>query len=194
VRYSIKTLRDNQSYGSNIVVVGPVEHCGVFAAIDDDSAEKKPFFISGFTNLGEATHALRTSARMYLAQHNSVRLMEHSIELHDERGIVKHRYVIVKGRSIRGKFVPDDEDWSAMGLDRANNGVRSEEENGHVGVRPLIDPQLARTPTPQVPSALTPAQTPVPEASQALGLAAETWCICHRPDDDTLMIVCENDA
>jgi hypothetical protein len=91
-----------------------------------------------------------------------------------------------------------------MGLGRANNGATREDESGPVDVRPLVEPQLAREPTLQVPAALTPAQTPVPEAPpvvapvieapQIPGPAAETWCICHRPEDGTLMIACENDA
>jgi hypothetical protein len=109
VRYSIEILCDTQSYKSDIVVVGPAEHYGVFAAIDD-SAEKRPFFISGFTNLGEAVHALKTSTQVYSAQHDSAKLMERSIELLDEKGLVKHRYVIVMGQSIKGKFVTDEED------------------------------------------------------------------------------------
>jgi hypothetical protein len=203
VRYSIELLRDIQSPESNIVVVGPAEHYGVFADIAD-SEERKLYFISGFRNLGEASHALKTSAQVRLAQHDSVRLMERSIELLDEKGIVKHRYVIVKGRFVRGRFERDNEDWSAMGLEFANDGARSDQENGPVGVRPLVEPQLARASTPQVPSALTPALTQVPElpavvapvieAPHALGPAVETWCICHRPDDGTLMIACENDA
>lgn len=197
LRYSTERLRDAPQGEGDSKIIGPAEHYGMFASIDIDKKEEKTLFVSGFTNPSEASHALKTFAQGFLAQHEGAKLMERSVELLDGKGVVRQRYVIVKGQSVKGKFVPNDEDWSALIGDNVPPSLEEEKEQS-LGIKRLAGPRLARALTPQVPTAPMPAHTPTPmpealQAPQAPEASVETWCTCGRPDSSTFIIACEND-
>jgi hypothetical protein len=181
MRYSIDTVCNDDD---------PPEHYGMFVDLDVHSAHNtKNFVIGGYKSLGEASNAMKTSAQASLAQHAGVRLMERSIELVDEKGEVRQRYMVVKGHWQNGEFIAEEE-WPV--------GVKATNARNHRLPTPSsLPPDKHETPQPQntpfQDKLDTPASLPIdPEIDLALP-APESWCTCHTPDDGTLMICCEND-
>ncbi|KAH3945478.1 hypothetical protein HBI56_074750 [Parastagonospora nodorum] len=105
MRYSIELLREDEPDGPSLRQ--PRQHYGMFVELSD---RKETFYVSGAETLGEACHAMKMSAAAYIAQHAGVKLMEKNVELLDEKGVVRQRYEVLKGRNINGRFVKED-DW-----------------------------------------------------------------------------------
>jgi hypothetical protein len=117
MRYSIETIhrseskaeatwtRESSSRFAEDEFDAPREHWGLYIDINPSSStssssastKTQTFILGGFTCLGEANHAMKTSAKAYLTQHAGARLMERSIELVDEKGDVRQRYRIERG-------------------------------------------------------------------------------------------------
>ncbi|KAF1851794.1 uncharacterized protein K460DRAFT_267621, partial [Cucurbitaria berberidis CBS 394.84] len=90
---------------------GPLVHYGMYVARNcNDESKTEQFFVGGFKSLGEANHAMKTSAQAHLQTHSGAALLERCVELVNVEGEVRQRYVIEKGRWQAGGFVKE-EDW-----------------------------------------------------------------------------------
>ena len=87
-------------------------HYGMYIDLHCDTRdEAEHFFIGGFKSLGEANHAMKQSAAMYLHGHGETKLYEKSIEVMNEKGQPQRRFTIEKGKlSENGSFLRV-EDW-----------------------------------------------------------------------------------
>ncbi|CAO2651109.1 Nn.00g094060.m01.CDS01 [Neocucurbitaria sp. VM-36] len=187
----------------------PPVHYGMYVARNcDDESKTERFFVGGFANLGEANHAMKTAAQAYLEAHSGTKLMERSVELVGEKGEVKQRYVIEKGRWQDGNFVKED-DWLNKDMDaRGSNGPLSSSHKP--AAAPIATPTPVPTksglrlrlpalglPVPQAapqPQPSTPAPPPTPAQQPGALTSDDTpWCTCRQPYDGDLMIECEDD-
>jgi hypothetical protein len=142
----------------------PDEHWGVFVDINHSPSsptmKEENFFLGGFTCLGEAKNAMRVSCSVYLEQYPNVRMMDRSLELVDEKGGVRRRYRIVKGRYVQGRFVREG-DWVEKEMGGLARGEEVDWEVRKSDVKRLPTPTPTSTPAPEEP--LPIAATPTPE-------------------------------
>ena len=89
----------------------PPVHHGLFVDMPHDGDDKvQQLFLGGYSNLGEASTAMKASAEAYLQENSGVNVYESSVVLKSETGDMRQRYVILKGRWQGGEFVKE-EDW-----------------------------------------------------------------------------------
>jgi len=160
MRYSIELLREKQQdEPDGPPLHQPPEHYGMFVELRD---RNETFYVSGAESLGEACHAMKVSAAAYLAQHAGVKLMWKSVELLDDKGAVKLRYEVVKGRKINGRFIKED-DWINGRGEGEIPGVVREDKTPVLRAapppakrRPRAPPPAKKAPRPRPPKAARP--------------------------------------
>jgi hypothetical protein len=187
----------------------PPVHHGLYLDMNCNSdKEAKEVFLGGYSCVGEANSAMKTTARAYLREHSGVRLFERSLELVGGDGQVRQRYVIKDGRWEDGGFVKEEE-WIKKevqireGLSLPPSPTSICRAKGKFSIMPLDaqtpEPDVTQdearvTPQPDLRSCPGQPQIadPNPEV-EAPAQDAKVWCTCRRPDDGTLMLCCEND-
>ena len=178
----------------------PVRY-GIYVARNcDDEFKTEHFFLGGFQSLGEANHAMKTSAHAYLQADGGANLMERSLELLSEKGEVRQRYVIENGRWENGGFVKE-EDWLRKEMNVGGGRISP------ISPKPASDPDVQATVTtkpilrliPPTSSSLVtqaaPQLAPPPQDLQPESPVGDValWCTCRQPDDGSLMVLCENE-
>jgi hypothetical protein len=195
MRYSIDTMlrSENETWTREQSQLAqdsfehPKEHYGMYIDMpfpsSSSSVQPQSFIIGGFASLGEACHTMKTCARAWLAQHSSAQLMERSIELVDEKGSVRQRYRIERGRWVGGGFVSEEE-W--MGWEIVGGGEVEEVMRGKVEIKRLTTP---------TPMGMTEVERDEEEekAEAEAEAVVNVWCTCREPDDGSLMVCCENE-
>jgi hypothetical protein len=102
--------RESEWLAENYAGRPPVHH-GLFVDMPHDGEDQSTqLFLGGFSNMGEASTAMKASAQAYLQENSGVNVYESSIVLKSETGEMRQRYVILKGRWQGGAFVKE-EDW-----------------------------------------------------------------------------------
>jgi hypothetical protein len=155
----------------------PPVHYGMYVDLHCDSKDgAERFFIGGFKSLGEANHAMKQSAAVYLDGKGGAKLYEMSIEMMSEKGQLQRRFTIEKGRrSQNGSFVREA-DWH---LERDSTDARvpvirlptpeapklSEQPTAPPIARKTV-PGAARQDTPQIALQVPAPVVSKPEAAQ----------------------------
>jgi hypothetical protein len=206
MRYSIDTVipyegdwKRERDWLAQDYLDRPPQHWGMYIDLNISPSSKSAstknetqnFLLGGYTCLGEACHAMNTSARAYLDQHASARIMARCIELVDEKGGVRQRYRIAKGRYIQGRFVSEEE-WLEEEMQGMERGEEVEWEVKKSDIKRLPTPVM--TPTPVTPTPAEPALVPAPEeVEEDPEPEPEQWCTCRTHDNGSLMIRCDNE-
>jgi hypothetical protein len=216
MRYSIDTVipyegdwKRERDWLAQDYLDRPPQHWGMYIDLNTSPSSKsnstsnstQNFLLGGYTCLGEACHAMNTSARAYLDQHVSARIMARCIELVDEKGDVRQRYRIAKGRYIQGRFVREEE-WLEKEMDAMTRGEEVQWEVKKSDIKRLPTPVMTPTPATPTPGEPThaeptpgaPAPVPAPEeVEEDPEPEPDKWCTCRTHDDGSLMIRCDNE-
>ncbi|KAL1792733.1 hypothetical protein ACET3X_009240 [Alternaria dauci] len=136
-------------------------HYGMYIDLHCDVRNKaEQFFIGGFKSLGEASHAMKQSAAVYLHGHGETKLYGKSIEVMNGKGQLQRRFTIVKCRlGGNGSFLKG-EGWP---LEQESTGSKvpviclptpetskPSEPPAALTTAPQIVTKVARKDTPQV--------------------------------------------
>jgi len=191
----------------------PPVHYGMYVDFNcDDKDRVEHFFIGGFQSLGEAVHSMKLAAKSTLPHHHGVSLFHQTIELLDEKGLVRQRYTVVKGmRNENGNFVKEA-DWDreqavvttpklvSTGFGKPVLRLPTPVGQEKPSLQPfqlLLSQARHRVQNPDPATSLSTAAHPTSQPAQAPQLESgerhhEVYCVCRLPDDGSFMVACGN--
>lgn len=163
---------------------------GMYTSVDcDNPTNTKDFLMGGYATIGEASQAMKNSARSCLNQRKDALLLETSLELFDAQDKVQQRYQIVRDRWRFGKF-EKEKSWLEKEAqirvgDEGYGSFYVMPNDGDANETPVIHHQQSSQAL-RLTSRDNEDESPDPAPQTGL------YCSCQTPDTDSLMIACEN--